>query len=336
MDTTNNDAWASLTPDEKKRQLYDKQVAMLQDFLERSAISKEQYEKSLGDLTVKMGYRDNFSEVPMSGLLAKDDYEEPQCLLNMHPEITSIPIGRIIDKLDFYLNRNDYSAAEQHLEYWLSEAEACHDMRGKLTVLNEQIGLFRKTGKEAECLAAIAEGLALAKSLDMEQSVTYGTTLINAATGYKAFGKAADALPLYRKAQSIYESALDPSDGRLGGLYNNMALALTELKDFSEAENLFHKAIEVMQKQENGALEVAITRLNIADLIAAGSGLEDGAEEIEKQLLEAEKLLDTEDLPRDGYYAFVCEKCAPVFGYYGFFMTEQELNRRAREIHERS
>lgn len=115
-----------------------------------------------------------------------------------------------------------------------------------------------------------------------------------------------------------------------------MALTLTELKAFSEAESLFYKAIKVMQKQENGALEVAITRLNIADLIAARSGLEDGAEEIEKQLIEAEKLLDTEALPRDGYYAFVCEKCAPVFGYYGFFITEQELNRRAREIHERS
>lgn len=256
--------------------------------------------------------------------------------LNMHPEADSIPIGRIIDKLDVYLNRNDYTAAERHLEYWLSEANMCHDMRGKLTILNEQIGLYRKNGKKAECLAAIAEALALADLLHMEQSVTYGTTLINAATGYKAFGKAADALPLYRKAQTIYESRLDSDDGRLGGLYNNMALTLTELKDFSEAEKLFHKAIKVMQNQENGALEVAITHLNLADLIAAGSGLEDGEKEIEKQLLEAEKLLDTEALPRDGYYAFVCEKCAPVFGYYGFFLTEQELNRRAREIHERS
>ena len=336
MDTTNNAAWETLTPEQKRRELYNRQVATLKTFLEHGAISQEQHDKSLHDLTVKMGYGDIFAEVPMKEFLTKDDYEEPQCLLNMHPEVTSIPIGRVIDKLDFYLNRNDYSAAERHLGYWLSEAKVCHDMRGQLTVLNEQIGLFRKTGKEAECLAAISEALALADSLHMEQSVTYGTTLINAATGYKAFGKASDALPLYRKAQTIYESALDLSDGRLGGLYNNMALTLTELKEFSEAENLFYKAIEVMQKQENGALEVAITRLNIADLIGARSGLEDGAEEIEKQLLEAEKLLDTEALPRDGYYAFVCEKCAPIFGYYGFFMTEWELNRRAREIHERS
>ena len=143
-------------------------------------------------------------------------------------------------------------------------------------------------------------------------------------------------MPLYRKAQSIYEEALDSNDGRLGGLYNNMALTLTELKEFRKAEDLFRKAIKVMEKQENGELEVAITYLNIADLIAARDGFENGEKEIEKQLLKAEELLNTEGIPKDGYYAFVCEKCAPVFGYYGYFLTEQELNRRAREIHERS
>ena len=272
----------------------------------------------------------------MKELLSKDDYEEPRCPLNMHPEVTPIPVGRIMEKLDSYLNQNDYAAAERHLRYWISEADAGNDMRGKLALLNEQIGLYRKIEKESECLTAAANALSLAESMNMEQSVTYGTTLINAATGYKAFGKAEEALPLYRKAQIIYESVLDSDDGRLGGLYNNMALTLTELKNFREAEELFNKAIAVMEKQENGELEVAITHLNIADLIAAEYGFENGEKEIEKQLLEAEKLLDTEGLPRDGYYAFVCEKCAPVFGCYGYFLTEQELNRRAREIYERA
>ena len=62
MDTTNNDAWASRTPAEKKRQLYERQKAMLQYFLERNAISKEQYDKSLGELTVKMGYENDEKE----------------------------------------------------------------------------------------------------------------------------------------------------------------------------------------------------------------------------------------------------------------------------------
>ena len=46
--------WEKLTPEEKKVQLYLKQKKLLDDFLERGAISKAQYEKSLGDLTEKM------------------------------------------------------------------------------------------------------------------------------------------------------------------------------------------------------------------------------------------------------------------------------------------
>ncbi len=268
--------------------------------------------------------------------LSKGDYEEQRCLLNMHPEVSPVPVRRIMDKLDAYLNQADYDAAERHLRYWLSEADACHDMRGKLTLLNEQIGLYRKTGQEAQCLLAISDALSLADSLDMENSASYGTTLINAATGYKAFGKAEAALPLYRKAKSIYESALDCDDARFGGLYNNMALTLTELGMYREAEELFRRAIEVMEKQENGSLEVAITCLNLADLVCAESGSEAGEKAIEKYLRKAEELLCADRLPKDGYYAFVCEKCAPVFGYYGYFLTEQELNRRAREIYDRA
>lgn len=47
--------------DDKNIELYLRQKKMLEQFLERNAISKEQFEKSLGDLTEKMGmekYRD--------------------------------------------------------------------------------------------------------------------------------------------------------------------------------------------------------------------------------------------------------------------------------------
>ena len=49
--------FALLSPDEKKRHLYESQKHVLDLFLERRAISRAQYEKSLGDLTEKMGYK---------------------------------------------------------------------------------------------------------------------------------------------------------------------------------------------------------------------------------------------------------------------------------------
>lgn len=47
--------WEEMTPEEKKIQLYIKQKNTLDSFLARNAISQSQYDKSLGDLTEKMG-----------------------------------------------------------------------------------------------------------------------------------------------------------------------------------------------------------------------------------------------------------------------------------------
>ena len=49
-------AQAQMTPEEKKRELYRKQKELLDTFLLHGAISRAQYDKSLGDLTVKMGF----------------------------------------------------------------------------------------------------------------------------------------------------------------------------------------------------------------------------------------------------------------------------------------
>lgn len=54
-DTTD---WLSLSPEEKKRRLYFKQKNMLEMFLAHRAITQEQYDKSLHDLTEKMGMQD--------------------------------------------------------------------------------------------------------------------------------------------------------------------------------------------------------------------------------------------------------------------------------------
>ncbi len=57
METGCSDEWADLTPEEKKRKLYEKQKVLLGTFLEHGAITQAQYDKSLHDLTEKMGYK---------------------------------------------------------------------------------------------------------------------------------------------------------------------------------------------------------------------------------------------------------------------------------------
>ena len=147
------------------------------------------------------------------------------------------------------------------------------------------------------------------------------------------WGGPAAPLPLYEKARAVYEAALPADDGRLGGLYNNMALALTDLDRYAEARALYEKALTIMREQPRGALELAITELNLANLAEAERGLLEAEAEIEARLDRARALLEEPSLPRDGYYAFVCEKCAPSFGYYGRFMDAQELKERSEKIY---
>ena len=53
---TENKNWNAMSYEDKNRQLYLKQKELLDTFLEHKAISKAQYEKSLHDLTEKMGF----------------------------------------------------------------------------------------------------------------------------------------------------------------------------------------------------------------------------------------------------------------------------------------
>lgn len=57
MDNSTMDEELIRTPEQRRRDLYERQVEMLKLFLERGAISQEQYDKSYGDLTEKMGYK---------------------------------------------------------------------------------------------------------------------------------------------------------------------------------------------------------------------------------------------------------------------------------------
>lgn len=273
--------------------------------------------------------------------LKKEDYEEPACpfctdmFTNGQP-VRYIPLQRVIEKLNGYLDKNDLAGAERHLRYWLEEARQYKDKRGELSVYNELLGLMRKTSQRRKAFEAIDNALRLISELEYEGTVTAGTTYVNIATVLKAFGEDKKAIPYYKKAEEIYISKLSADDTRLGGLYNNMALALADTGSFDEAEAYYEKAIDIMKKAENGELEVAITYLNIANLEEARHGLEEAEEKISALIEKAMELLNTPSLPRSGYYAFVCEKCAPTFGYYGYFLYENDLKKRAESIYERA
>ena len=269
--------------------------------------------------------------------LRREDYEEPLCPLDMTPPdaapVARVPQQRISEKLDEYMERHEFDAAERHLLYWLEEAKQGRDQRGAFHIYNEMMGMYRKTGRRGEALGAVDHALALLPDLGYETSASGGTCLVNAGTVYSAFSMFEESLACFARARAIYEQELTPSDDRLGGLYNNMGLTLTALGRFAEARELYEKALAVMAQAENGELECAITWLNLADAAEAELGAEAAELQIRDCLDAAESLLWTPGLPRNGYDAFVCEKCAPVFSRYGYFLAAQKLEERARAFH---
>ena len=245
-----------------------------------------------------------------------------------------VPQQRIRAKMDEYMSRRDYAGAERHLLYWLEEALAGGDERGELMIRNELVGHFRKVGDRARALENADRAIELLERLDFGGTVSAGTTYVNAATAMSAFGENARALDLFKKARAAYTQGTQADHSLLGGLCNNMALACAALGRYEEAYALYDEAMDHMSKAPNGALEQAITCLNVANALEAQLGMEAAEGRIFDLLDRASDLLAAPGIPHDGYYAFVCEKCAPTFEYYGYFMEAEHLKQEAEGIYE--
>ena len=80
--------------------------------------------------------------------------------------------------------------------------------------------------------------------------------------------------------------------------------------------------------------EQAITYLNMATAAETEQGLEAARSEIDALIRKAMDCMEVGKARTDGNYAFVCEKCATVFGYYGYEEYARELTERCRRIYE--
>ncbi len=273
--------------------------------------------------------------------LETEDYTDPACpfcadAYQKTPPPRTIDQGRVLEKLDEYLSRGDAGGAERHLRYWLADAEDGRDLSGQFTVHGELAGLYRKQGLEAEALFHADAALRLAGELGIGDGLAGATALINKGTALKAFGRAPEAIPLFERAKAILEGARFRSPEKLAGLYNNMALALADVGRLDEARHCCKRALDLLEEIDGSEPERAVTWLNLANLEEKEYGLEEAEQKIARCVEKARALLDRPGLARDGNYAFVCEKCAPTFAYYGYFLDAKELNERARAIYERA
>lgn len=271
-----------------------------------------------------------------------EDYKEPSCALCGEKEFYNpdknevkgrIPVMRIVEKVNAFFDKNDFCGAGNLLEYWEKEANELGDKNGELSIESELLGFYRKTGKKEKAENACNRAIELISELGLLGTVSAATVFLNIATVKKAFGEPETAVYYYENALTIYNDKLDKNDARFAGLYNNFALALVDLKRFKEAEKLYLSAIEIMKNTEKGQPDCAISYVNLAHLYLDKGESKD---KIEDCLFNAYNLLNDEKTAQNGYTAYVLEKCAPSFGFFGFNLIENEFNKKSKELYERA
>ena len=237
----------------------------------------------------------------------------------------------IIAECDKLFNAGDSAGVEKLLLLHLELAENSGDCKLQLFIQSELMGHYRMQGETRRSLAAVRRALELLAELPELDPISAGTILINAGTALSAAKRFDEALEFYLQAQQRYDGTLDKNDYLQAGLLNNMASVYLAKKDFSPAEECYIKALDILKSLEKPA-DCAVTCLNLAQLYAA----RDKNDLLIAIFLEsAMDYLDLPALPRDGYYAHTCKKCASGFAALGRLDLENELESRAKEIYER-
>ena len=199
----------------------------------------------------------------------------------------------VLREVDRLFDENKAKDAESFLKKCLNEARAEEDYGVCLQILNELIGYYRQTSEKEALIDTIRESIAMAENLNLQGTVLYGTTLLNAANGYRALGMLEQSGVYYEEAEEIYQRELSAKDMLLAGLYNNRSLLEQEENHYQQAEEYLLKALQIVQENQSG-FEIAVTYANLANTAVLGKEFDKAKDYARKAILcfEKKKLYD--------------------------------------------
>ena len=178
---------------------------------------------------------------------------------------------RCFEQIDELFDQNQPKLAKEYMKSALLNAIEDERYEQCLKLYNELIGYYRQTSERNELLQVIDETLQLIEKIGDYTSVSYGTSMLNIANGYRSIGELSNAKSFYEIAQRTYELAIE--DGRLrekdlryAGLYNNLSLLYQELADYKNAEACLEKALSIVTELDEG-FEIAVTYANLANTL---------------------------------------------------------------------
>ncbi|MBD5486200.1 MAG: tetratricopeptide repeat protein [Lachnospiraceae bacterium] len=209
--------------------------------------------------------------------------------------------------LDSYFANQEIDKVDPFLVSSLAQAKEEEDYGAYISICNEMIGFYRSISAFEKAYVAAEDVLLLMEELQMENTEHFATTLLNAATAYRAAGDYEVALRYYRQALQIYNGILPPQDYRYAGLYNNMSILLEKMEENEEAISYANKALAIIENLEGGEMETATTLTNLALLYFKISQPEKAKELLERALALFEKNGENTDAHYSGALAGVAE-----------------------------
>lgn len=173
-------------------------------------------------------------------------------------------IEEIFERLDQLFAQNEIEQVEPYLLSCLEQAKEENAFGVYISVGNELIGFYRSISRFEKAFSMSEDVLLLMEELQLEETEHFATTLLNAATAYRAAGRLDDALADYTRALKIYENTLPAEDYRFAGLYNNMSLMLEQMNENEKAAVFLEHAIRIVEKQPDSRMELATSKTNLA------------------------------------------------------------------------
>lgn len=173
-------------------------------------------------------------------------------------------VDKFYEELDSYFAKQEIDKVDPFLTASLAQAKEEEDYGAYICICNEMIGFYRSISAFEKAYVVSEDVLLLMEELQLENTEHFATTLLNAATAYRAAGDYATALRYYKQALQIYDGILQPGDYRYAGLYNNMSILLEKTEENEEAIRCAGKALAIIEKLEGGEMETATTLTNMA------------------------------------------------------------------------
>lgn len=216
-------------------------------------------------------------------------------------------VDKFYETLDSYFTNQQIDKVEPFLAASLEQAKEEEDYGAYISVCNEMIGFYRSISAYEKAYIAAEDVLLLMEELQMENTEHFATTLLNAATAYRAAGDYATALRYYKQALQIYDGILQPQDYRYAGLYNNMCILFEKMEENEEAIVYANKALSIIEKLQDSEAETATTMTNLALLYFKAEQPEKAKELLEKALSLFEQSGENTDAHYSGALAGVAE-----------------------------